>query len=146
MSRPDQPIVFWKHYAYGYESRLTPYGRTFAIARMVRDVPGVHYELLWIYGPRRWQPFQVFNLTTIQRMVDRWVECHRDSVVAKMPPDPMRPPRFLTPTVEAPKAPDLYDVRVCPGCGRTWGMCDQTISLAAKKRGNFGWRCYRMAG
>ncbi|MGE7139680.1 hypothetical protein ACQKIE_18795 [Luteibacter sp. NPDC031894] len=146
MSRADHPIVIWKHYAYGYEARLSPYGRAFALARIVRNVPGIHYELVWLYGPSRWRPFQVFNLMIIERMVDRWVACHRDSLVDRMPPEPTRS-SFPFPWNEpSPAAPDPNAVRTCPGCGRRWGMCDRTLPRAARKRGALGWLCYRMAG
>lgn len=147
MSRAYTDLVFWKHHAHGYEARLTPYGRAFAIARMVNGVPGIHYELAWLYGPRTWRPFQVFNLMTIQRMVDRWVACHRASLLARMPADPNLVPFAFPWRASEPKAdPDPQPVRTCPGCGRRWGMCDQTLSRASRKRGATGWRCYRMAG
>lgn len=146
MARADHPLVIWKHYAHGYEARLSPYGRAFAIARQVKDVPGIHYELVWWYGPRRWRPFRVFNLMSIERMVDRWVACHRDHLVERMPPEPSKV-SFPFPWNEPPAAmPDAYAVRTCPRCGRRRGLCDQTPSRAASKPGALGWPCYRMTG
>lgn len=146
MSRRVAPFVFWKHYAYGYEARLSPYGPAFARARMVKGVPGVHYELIWIHGPRLWRPLRVLNIMMIEKLVDRWVAFHRDSLIRKMPPDPMKAPPLARPVAEPPVAPDIHAVRTCPGCGRVWGMCDVTAPRAARQRGNTGWRCYRMAG
>ncbi|HEY4292041.1 hypothetical protein [Luteibacter sp.] len=144
MSRADTALVFWKHYAYGYEARLTPYGKAFARARMVQGVPGVHYELIWIYGPSQWRPMRVFNVMTIERMVERWVACHRDSLVRKMPPDPMKPPANL-PIVDPSPTPDPYAVRGCPDCGRNWGYCARTLPRAERKSGARGWPCTRRA-
>lgn len=144
MSRRDTALVYWKHYAYGYEARLTPYGKAFARARMVKGVQGIHYELIWIYGPKVWRPQRVQNLMTIERMVDRWVVANREALLRKMPPDLSRPQPVPGPTIEPPAAPDPYAVRTCPGCGRRWGMCDQTVPKAARRRGNLGWSCYRM--
>lgn len=144
MSRAETALVFWKHYAYGYEARLTPYGKAFARARMVTGVPGVHYELVWIYGPRYWRPQPVFNIMTIERMVERWVACHRDSLRRKMPPDPMKVPRNL-PIAETPPAFDPYTVRACPCCGRRWGICAGTVSRAERKHGARGWPCRQAA-
>jgi len=81
---------------------------------------------------------------TIERMVDRWAAHHRDSLVERMPPEPTTV-AFPFPWNEpSPVQPDPYQVRTCPGCGRRWGMCDQTLSRGARKRGAFGWPCYRM--
>ncbi|URL59638.1 hypothetical protein IM816_05945 [Luteibacter flocculans] len=140
MARSDHPLVYWKHYAYGYEARLTPYGRAFALARMVTGVPGIHYELVWIYGPKFWRPQRVFNVITIERMVDRWVACHRDSLIRKMPPDPMRV-MVANPIFEQQDDAITCSESTCPGCGRFLGHCTRTISRAARQRGNVGWAC-----
>ncbi len=143
MARSDRPLVYWKHYAYGYEATLTPRGRAFARARMVTGVPGVHYELVWIYGPTFWRPQRVSNVMTIERMVDRWVACHRDSLIRKMPPDPMTV--FVNhPQVEQQGAAVTREAHTCRGCGRPRGTCDRTLSAADRKRRARGWPCYRM--
>lgn len=148
MSRPHQPLVFWKHYAYGYEAVLSPYEPPFARARMVKDVPGVHYELVWIHGPRLWQPFRVFNLMKIEHFVDRWVAHHRESLLRKMVrPGPSLPPFQFYEDVRTalqPKFPDQSEREVrrmtCPGCGRRRGLCSRTAPREVRKKGG-GWPC-----
>lgn len=138
MSRPDQPTVYWKHFAHGYEARLESHGPAFARAWIVTGVPGAHYELRWIHGPRNWRSLRVFNVMTIETLVDRYVAHHRKSLMEKMPPNPMRLPHNL-PIVPAP--PDSNTIRSCERCGRRWGACSRTVELAERRRGVKGWPC-----
>lgn len=148
MSRPDLPLVIWKHCAHGYEAMLSPDGPPFARARMVKGVPGVHYELVWFHGPRLWRPFRVFNIMKIERFVDHWVSRHRESLLRKMVrPGPSVPPfQFYEDvrTVSQPKFPDQSEREArrstCPGCGRRRGLCSRTASKAARTKGG-AWPC-----
>lgn len=87
--RGDYPPVTWANYSYGYEARLVPNGRAFARARMVRDVPGIRYELIWIYGPKHWRPLRVGNIMRLERQVERYVKHHRAHILSQLPRDPL---------------------------------------------------------
>lgn len=85
--------VVWSNYGYGYEARLSRYGRAFARLRRLPEGATSRWELVWIYGPARWRPCQANVAVALERCVEAYARHHAAHIRRMMPPDPYAVPR-----------------------------------------------------